>query len=81
MEKLQKALIYTVSNEACAVPYAAFNVAILPTNVCAGTPNGGVGQCTVSIPSTCGPLPSPTPDREKPHPPHSGEQSCGVRLV
>lgn len=46
MEKLQKATIYIVNNQACAVPYSAFMIDILPSHLCAGTPNGGVGQCT-----------------------------------
>lgn len=46
MEKLQKAVIYIVNNQACAVPYSAFNINILPSHLCAGTPNGGIGQCT-----------------------------------
>lgn len=46
MEKLQKATISVVSNQQCAKPYSNFLIDILPSHLCAGTPNGGVGQCT-----------------------------------
>ncbi|XP_054275587.1 transmembrane protease serine 11D-like [Macrosteles quadrilineatus] len=43
---LQKATIQIISNPDCSAPYKPYNISILSTNVCAGTANGGIGQCT-----------------------------------
>uniref|UniRef100_A0A1B6DTR0 Peptidase S1 domain-containing protein n=1 Tax=Clastoptera arizonana TaxID=38151 RepID=A0A1B6DTR0_9HEMI len=46
MERLQQATLYHVPNDVCAATYGMFSIHILANNICAGTPGGGIGQCT-----------------------------------
>uniref|UniRef100_A0A1B6G6F2 Peptidase S1 domain-containing protein n=1 Tax=Cuerna arida TaxID=1464854 RepID=A0A1B6G6F2_9HEMI len=46
MQYLQKATIDLYSNPACQAVYEPYGINILSTNLCAGTPDGGIGQCT-----------------------------------
>uniref|UniRef100_A0A1B6MTN6 Peptidase S1 domain-containing protein n=1 Tax=Graphocephala atropunctata TaxID=36148 RepID=A0A1B6MTN6_9HEMI len=46
MQYLQKATIDLYNNPSCEAIYEPYGINILGTNLCAGTPQGGIGQCT-----------------------------------